>query len=201
MKVSGEGSVTAAPDRAIVTVGVITEGNDPEKAQTENAAAITRIVNALVAIGIPRENIRTADYRIEPQYDYKEGQQIFKGYKVTHLLRITVEKIEQTGTVLDTAVKNGANYAANIEFSISNPEAYYNQALSLALKNAYGKAITIAQTLDVHLIATPIHVEEVSQAPSPLTYKSAEFAAIQATQIQPGEQTISALIRAQYIYS
>ncbi|RFU69133.1 DUF541 domain-containing protein [Peribacillus saganii] len=200
LKVTGDGSVTAAPDRAIVTVGVITEGNNPETAQTENAAAITRVVNALIAIGIARENIRTADYRIEPQYDYKDGQQIFKGYKVTHLLRITVENINQTGTILDTAVKNGANYAANIEFLISNPEEYYNRALTLALKNALGKATTIAQTLGVHLIKTPTLVEEISQAPAPVLLKSAEFAASQTTPIQPGEQTIRAKIRVEYIY-
>lgn len=102
--VLGEGMVTAAPDRAVIVLGAVTEGPALQAVQNENAAAVTNIVNSLLAANIPREMIQTYDFRIEPQYDYENGKQIFRGYKVTHLLQITADNAGQAGILVDTAV-------------------------------------------------------------------------------------------------
>src|SRR5690606_20881763 len=99
--------------------------------QKENTNATTNIVEALLQLGIPKENIQTTQYSIDIQYDFEDGKQIFRGYKVTHLLQVTVENIEQTGLIVDTAVNNGANTVSNIQFTLQNPDIAYNHALSL----------------------------------------------------------------------
>lgn len=65
-----------------------------------------------------------------------DGKQIFRGYKITHLLQITTDHVAQTGNLVDTAVSNGANNVTSIQFTIAHPEFYENQALSLAIQNA-----------------------------------------------------------------
>ncbi|MCR8630919.1 SIMPL domain-containing protein [Paenibacillus radicis (ex Xue et al. 2023)] len=200
IEVTGEGTVSAAPDKAVVELGVIMENLSLSAAQKKNAEAMAKVIDALLKLSIPQENIQTFDYRIDMEYNYEEGKQTFRGYKVTHLLQVTINKIDQTGIVIDTAVNNGANSVSNIQFTVAHPEAYYNQALALAVKNGERKALTIASTLGVTLNKFPGKVEEMSPSAVPSPYQAKLFAQAAATPIQPGELKIAASVRSQYFY-
>jgi uncharacterized protein YggE len=203
IEVSGEGKVSTAPNRAIIVLGVITESPSLATAQSENATAVTNVISALLRLNIPREQIQTVTYRIEIQYNYESGTQIFRGYRVTHLLQITIDRVEQTGLVVDTAVNSGANFVTSIRFTISNLEIYYNQALSTAIQSAESKANTIARTLGVKLVRTPVKITEetrVIEPPIPIQASLLAEGAAVPTPIQPGELEIRAVLRAQYTY-
>jgi uncharacterized protein YggE len=201
IEVTGEGTVCAAPDKANITLGSLTENVSLTAAQKENAAAVSDIINSLIAIGIPKEHIQTVNYRIDTEYNYEDGKQTFRHYKVTHLLQVSIDKVELTGLVVDTAVNHGANSVSNIEFTIAYPEAYYNQALSLAITNGQNKANTIAAALGVTL-KFPAQVQEVLRPLEPAPYPAPLYAksAGAATPIQPGELKISAAVKAVYFY-
>ncbi|MGC5324363.1 SIMPL domain-containing protein [Brevibacillus sp. SYSU BS000544] len=85
IEVVGEGRIATAPYQAIITLRVITEGQNLEAVQKENNEKTASIIRSLLALGIPKEKIKTAEYRIETQYDYVEGRQIFRGYRVQEL--------------------------------------------------------------------------------------------------------------------
>lgn len=199
IEVLGEGTVAAAPDRALVVLGAVTEGTVLQTVQSENAETVTNIINALLQINIPREHIQTTDYRIEIQYDYIDGKQIFKGYQVTHLLQITVDRVGQTGIVVDTAVSHGANTVSSIQFSIHQREKYENQALSLAIRNAQQKAVTIANTLGVSVFAVPSKVQEQARSTGPIPFKASYLADSAVTPIEPGELTVYAAVQVTYL--
>jgi uncharacterized protein YggE len=202
IEVLGEGNVTAAPDRAVIVLGVVTDGPNLQAIQTENAKAISNIIQSLMSLNIPREKIQTHDYRIEIVHDYVDGKQIFRGYKITHLLQITTDHVAQTGNLVDTAVSNGANNVTSIQFTIAHPEIYENQALSLAIQNARQKAYTIANTLGVTLGAVPSHVQEPSRTAGPVPYMTAKFAASAAeSPIEPGQLTIKAAVRVWFLFA
>jgi uncharacterized protein YggE len=61
--------------------------------------------------------------------------------------------MSKVGTIVDIAVKNGANQLNNINFGLSEEkeQEFKQQALAEASKNAKAKAETIAQSLDVKL--------------------------------------------------
>ncbi|WP_201318864.1 SIMPL domain-containing protein [Paenibacillus sp. EPM92] len=200
IEVSGEGTVSAAPDRAVIELGAITENTSLRIAQRENAATVTDVINSLLQLNIPKERIQTVAYRIEMQYSYEDGKQIFTGYRVTHLLQITLDQIDRTGLVVDTAVEHGANSVLNIQFSMAHPAAYYHQALSLAVKNAESKAMTIATTLAVTLVKYPDNIQEEARTREPIPYQALHYAATAPTPIQPGQLKITASVRAQYSY-
>ncbi|WP_254052728.1 SIMPL domain-containing protein [Bacillus sp. V59.32b] len=197
--VSGEETILAAPDQAMIKLGVITENKDPAVAQQENANAISKVINSITGLGIPENQIRTVEYRIEPQYDYQDATQIFRGYKVTHLIQITISKIKQVGEILDTAVNNGANTVSSLQFTLSNQEVYYNQALSLAVENAREKAVSLAKILGVTLNKIPDLVQEIS-VNQPILFESTALVKSVATPIQPGELDIPAVVRVEYSY-
>jgi uncharacterized protein len=201
LKVSGEGNISFAPDQVNITIGAITEKKSLQQAQEENTRIISNVIAALVELGITKEQIQTVIYRIDTMYDYQDGRQIFRGYQVNHQLLVKINQIVLTGQVVDLAVSQGANSVSNIEFTVAHPEAYYNEALKIALQNAYQKALTLTSQLPVNLNPVPYKIEEFSQVISPpVPLATTLLAKAEATPIQPGEITITATIIAHYYY-
>lgn len=200
IEVTGSGTVIANPDSAVIVLGAVTENVSLSVAQTENAKIMSNIIQSLSELGIPKEQMQTVKYRIDPQYDYKEGQQIFRGYQVTHLLQITMNQVNSTGLVVDTAVQNGANTVTDIQFKVARPETYYQHALAAALKNAEGKALTLTNALGVQLVRYPMKIVEETGPLPVVPYQTAMLLESAATPIQPGELEITAALRVQYSY-
>ncbi|MGN7178076.1 hypothetical protein BK139_09375 [Paenibacillus sp. FSL R5-0490] len=202
LRVSGEGKIAVQPDEANIKLGVLTEDQELQKAQEQNAAAISNVKKALNAIGITDKQIQTADFSIFPQYDFVDGKQIFRGYKVEHILNITADEIENTGLVVDTAVDSGANTVRGITFETENQQELYQQALSMAIMDAYRKAETIASSLRVQLISTPVSVSEGNSGMvQPVSFQSSAFVKSAAsTPIQPGTIEIKSYITADFIF-
>ncbi|MBU8879344.1 SIMPL domain-containing protein [Bacillus sp. FJAT-29790] len=202
IRVTGEGKVAVQPNKAEVTLGVSTEDKQLMKAQEDNATKISKIKKTLNHLGIPDEQIRTVNYSISPQYDYVEGKQVFRGYKVEHLLLLTIDQIEHTGFVIDTAVSNGANIVSMIKFAIADRNQYEQHALSLAVINAYQKAETIAGTIRVQLTKAPILItENIRQQGEPIPFQTTAFVKSEATTpIQPGTMEIISHITAEFVY-
>ncbi|MEI2400821.1 SIMPL domain-containing protein, partial [Paenibacillus phytohabitans] len=184
-----------------ITLGVITESSTVSTAQNENNQITNKVIQALIGLGIPNKNIKTVDFRIEVLYDYENSKQTLRGYRVVHMLQISDVDMQATGSVVDTAVQNGANTVTSIHFTVSNPQVYYAKALENAVADAGRKARTIANGLGVQLQEIPLHIKELSQQSPPIPFQTAMFAKSEATTpIQPGELTITARIEATFSY-
>jgi uncharacterized protein YggE len=129
IKVNGKGIVEAEPDMVLLSVGVVTKDRNPQTAQNLNDEISKKLIDALLNIGIARDDIKTSSYTIYPDYEYVEGKQILTGYNVAHMLEIKVRDISMTGEVINTAVQNGANQINRVEFTLENATYYYNRAL------------------------------------------------------------------------
>jgi uncharacterized protein len=202
LKVSGEGEVAVPPDLVSVHLGVITESKELISAQQQNAAIAEKVINNLVSLGVDKQQIQTFDYRIDSEYDFDQGKQTFRGYKISHIFQVKLKDLSLIGKVVDSAVQNGVNYVSNIVFTSSKNELYYQQALAAAIQNAIVKANTITNTLKVTLKPTPIHIEENRVSPiRPFDSVQVSYAkGITPTQIEPGQLVIKASITAEFTY-
>ncbi|WP_066060655.1 SIMPL domain-containing protein [Neobacillus soli] len=201
IKVTGEGELAVQPDTASINIGVITEKKELVAAQQENSLEATKVINSLLALGILQNHLQTFDYRIESNYDFDQGKQIFRGYKITHILQVKIEDLSMVGKVVDTAVQNGVNYVANVKFTVKNEDSFYRQALVLALNNATEKAKTIASTLNVTLLATPSLVVEVGSTVQPFYHQPETMVkGLSSTQFEPGQIVVKANIAAEFHY-
>lgn len=200
MTVTGIGSLSVAPDTVQIQLEVRTENKQLSQAQQENAAAMNQVIAALLQLGISREDIQTVSYNIFPQYDFVDGQQLFRGYEVTNAITVKITTIEQAGNVIDVAVQNGVNNVSNIQFMVEGEQLHYQQALSLALKNAVAKAQTIAETMQLQLDPTPIKIVEEHKAESvtPRMFAAKEMSG--STPIEQGQIVISATVEVQFQY-
>ncbi|WP_157796486.1 SIMPL domain-containing protein [Bacillus sp. FJAT-45037] len=199
LTVIGEGVIRVAPDRAQVTLGVVTEDESVSQAQQTNNDLFEAIITGLNTLGIQEEDIRTTTYRIEPRYDFVEGVQKFRGYEVTHMIQIIVEDLTQTGVVIDVAVENGANVISSIDFTVEETASIYQQALQLALGDAKNKALAMTESTNVTLNDIPIKMTERSDGGQARFYDGVMMSA-QATPIQAGTISILATVEVVYTY-
>ena len=120
MTVNGEGHITARPNQAKLTLGVVTEHTSAEAAQQENAEISNRVIEALKQIGIDESEIKTTVYSVQPRYDYHDGKSILRGYEVEHHFEVTIKDLSKIGNVYDLAIKNGANRSGGIQFQLTD---------------------------------------------------------------------------------
>lgn len=199
MTVTGNGEVISEPEYVQIQIEVRTEGKDVSLAQKENALIMNRVIGSLVELHIPREAIQTSAYTITPNYDYIEGRQVFRGYEVQNAITVKITDVSQAGTVIDTAIQNGANHVSAIQFKIENTDAYYQKALNVALINAIEKAKSMANTLHVPLQPIPIEIIEESYHVTPVSYKSVQMSNQEfMTPIEQGRIHINSSVRVKF---
>lgn len=204
LTVIGEGTIHVRPDQAKITLGVVTQSADVQSAQQENASISNEVIEALKKLGIEESAITTAHYTIHPRYDFVEGQSILRGYEVEHLIEVLIKNLDIIGNVYETAIRHGANRSGGIQFIIANQEAFYQEALKRALRNAFDKATVISQAIGARLNRIPTKITEQSQ-PQERVHQvfSAQATSIQTEGIPPiqtGEMTIQAIIQVVYVY-
>lgn len=196
--VTGKGQVTVTPDLAILQLGVQTTGEDVTEAQSENARISQNVLDSIRQLGIT--DIKTYQYSINKIIDYVDGRQIDRGYQVSNIIEIRTEDLNNVGTIIDTAVQNGANKVNSVNFDVAQPQLYYQEALNLAVDNAIQKAQSIVMGLGIMMTPIPILITENSNVPIPYQGAIAFREGAVATPIESGNKQIDASVTVELIY-
>jgi uncharacterized protein YggE len=142
--VSGTAVVNVVPDRALVQLGVQSNGRTPREVQSRNAAALSQVIKALKALGVEAKDISTDRYVIQPLYEDWDSLRI-KGYRIFNVISITIRDVDKTSNAIATAFQAGANQVVNVEFYTSELRKYRDQAREMAMTAASEKATALAQ--------------------------------------------------------
>lgn len=201
--VSGDALVTAAPDIAYITLGVETRDQSAENASDQNAEIMTNVIKALKDFGITDQEITTSGYYI---YSYQEADRTsdpikyYTVYTVRNQVNIQTTKLEDVGTIIDLAVKAGANQVQGITFDTVNKAELQLKALQNAVRQARQKAEAAAVGAGV-TIKEVVSITEQSDAYAPYT-EALAFRASAAdaakTPITPGDVEIRARVVVEY---
>lgn len=209
IQASGTGNVIGTPDRAQVTFSVETENADVKISQQDNAQRMTKVIDALVAIGIPRDALKTTGYNIYPVYEDTTKSildQKVRTYRVTNTLTVTLHDVNRTGDVIDVAVANGINQASSIQFLLSDEQSQIlrTEALKEAVARARADADTVAGAMGTAIIG--VQSADISAGYSRVLFENYQYAAGDAmlksaapTPIQPGDITVSAQVSITYL--
>ena len=197
--VSGEHTLYVDPDQAVVSIGIVTNDKELEVAQNKNQQLSSQVVQSLINNGVQQQDIQTSSYQVFPQYNFEDGKQTFTGYEVRQVFKVTVKSIENVGTIIDDAIKSGANRVENIQFVQSNPIETYQQALALAYQEAYQKALTLSGQSNQQLNPQPKSITEQSR-PTSVPFMNAAYlkAADESTAVQPGQISVTAIITVEF---
>lgn len=145
--VSASGKTLVKPDTAQLRIGVATQ---PQKAAADAVKQgneqMTKVVEALKAVGVKPEEMQTSGYNLNPRYTYTndKGQQL-DGYELYQELRVklSIAESNKISEVLAAATGAGANQVGDVQFVVDNPD----EALLAARKEAIGKAKVKARQL------------------------------------------------------
>ena len=192
--ISGEGKVTAVPDIAQVSLGIETQSPSVATAQKENTDKMNKLITELKSLDIDKEDIKTVNYNIYPQYDWLDGRQILRGYSVSQSATVKIRDLEKISAVLEKSVLAGANQVGGLTFTIDEPEALRQQAREKALLNAKEKAESLAKIAGVKL-GRLVSFNEFSNGYPPVYYgdyalKEQGIGGGAAPQIELGSQEI-----------
>jgi hypothetical protein len=199
VRATGEGTVTAKPDQARISVGVMTEASTAEDAVSQNATKSSALLAALKsAIGSGGE-LKTTGYSVNPQYRYDQGRApVITGYAANQTVEATLTDITLVGKVIDASSKAGANHVNSIEFTLKNDQAVREQAIAKATASARANAESIAKALGVSVtgVAWAETTEATAVRPimAPMMMKGQAMMQQPATQIESGNLDIHASV-------
>jgi uncharacterized protein YggE len=145
--VVARGEVQVAPDRARVQVGLETKARTANAAAAENNRKQAAIIKALQALGIPAAQIKTINYSVQPEqrWDPKEQRTILDGYRVSNIVSVETDKLDQAGPIIDAGLSNGANRIAGLEFLVKDRAKAEDAALAEAVASARRQAEVAAK--------------------------------------------------------
>jgi len=153
VRVGGEATVRAAPDRATVRFGVVSRAETAEAAREQNATAAKNALNAVRALDIPEERMRMETLRLQPRREYNPQTERHeeKGYEASRQVVVELRNLEQVPRLVTTVVQAGANRLEDVRYELEDRTATRNDALRQAAEAARGKAELLASTLGASL--------------------------------------------------
>lgn len=173
--VAGETSMKAQPDAARVVLSVITQSSQALNAQQDNARKSEAVIQALRAAAGADPEIKTSDYSLQPQYDYRYNKlPKIIGYEAKNSVMVTMGDLTKVGAAIDSASRAGANSVESVSFILRDNSPARGQALAEASRQAMTKAQSIAQAMGGRVVRV-VEEQEAGTAGTPAEPSAAGF--------------------------
>ena len=204
ISVDADGKVMATPDMARLTLEVETQAATADAAGKENAKQANALLAAVKPVLGSEDKLRTLGYRLMPVHSYKDKSSPpeIKGYRAVNQIEVKVLDVARLGSVMDTAMKNGATRVNGPYWGHSRLEELQRQAAVNALGRARRLAEALAQAAGLKIkgvdkISTAIRI--IAPRGAGETHLMAKAAS--PTPLEVGEEEISAHIQAVFLVS
>jgi len=167
IQVAGTGTVTLAPDVAIVSASVQTNSANASDAVGRNNAIYERVAAALAQLGIERADVTLAGYSVNyfPKPEKPAPDTVY-GYTVSRDFTVKVRAIAKAGNVVDAVTRAGATSIGGVSFGLSDPAAAQASATAKAVDDARAKAEALAAA--AHLRITGIRSIDLGGGSGPV---------------------------------
>ena len=177
--VTADESITADAEVAVLAIGYHNYGPTQDTAFRDNVRATEQIVKALLNAKIPAENVETEKLRLSRvQQDESWTAEMKKErvFEAEQSWRVSVS-VAQAQTVVDLAVKAGANEVEDVEWNVVDPVALQAKASGAALAKAKSIAEQMAKGLGTKLSEL---VYASNRAPVPKMWRGARDSVMMA---------------------
>ena len=154
ISVTGHAEVSAAPDLAMVQIGVTHQAQDAGAAMAETASRANAVMAQLSAMGIEPRDIQTSQVSLTPVWSNRSsGAQTrdITGFVARISVSLRVRDLDQLGPVLDAVISDGANQLGGIRFGFDDPDGLLAQARAEAVADGRLKAEQLAGAAGVPL--------------------------------------------------
>ncbi len=173
---SGQATVSAAPDTAVVSFNIASHASTAGQATSISNSVYAHLETGLHAIGLAAADIRTTGYNLnhvpppppcpplpmQPQTGAMpcvRDPQTY-GYFVNRSVSVTTHHLDIVGKMIDTAVAAGVNNVQGVDYSIANTRALFLRALAQAIASARNEGDAMAQAAGLHIV----RIQSISSA-------------------------------------
>ena len=201
ISVEATGGADAPPDRAVVRVAAVAEGDDPAAVRDDLADNADALRENLEATGVTEDDYETTEYRIREARRPPEERPEQPRYRGVHAFEVTLDDPERTGAIVDAAADANAEIGG-IEFTLSEAarDELREEAIERAMSDARTQADVIARSGELHVTSVR-HVDATQQRYRPVSYELdavEESADAPGTAIDTGDVSVEYRVRVTY---
>lgn len=192
--VTAEGRVTAVPDMAHVSVGVVQRDATANAALDAMSVATAQVLARLQTSGLAPGDIQTGHLSLQPHYEQltPDAMPEQTGFEASTTLDIRVRDLAILGKVLDAVVADGANQLGGIRFDVADPAPLLDQARRAAVAEARARADLYATAAGVSLGALQSLTEQGGVGGPVMEARMMDMAS--AVPVAAGEVALSATV-------
>ena len=206
--VTGTGKVDIVPDTANISAGItVSNVRTSQEAESKLSEINNKIIDTLGKLGIKKEDIKTSNYSINPDYSYGieivpvfPGKERITGYNGNATVAIKVHDTKKAPQIVQETTNAGANNVYLSGFATEDTDKYKEQARDVAIKNAKEQADKLSKSLGIRLGRIVNMVESSPYNPYPyynteaMGMKAADQQSVPPPAIEPGSQTVTSSV-------
>ena len=157
IKVTGEATVSAKPDIAVISFNVSELSQDYSEAVNGLDAFVNEIKTALSKLHIDVNLLKTASFNVNTEYEgYSDDKGVWKnrftGYRATESLKLELGLDNKLlGELLTAVSAASAHPEINVRFSVKDKTKLKDRLISRAVKDSARKAKILCEAADVEL--------------------------------------------------
>ncbi|WP_216898671.1 SIMPL domain-containing protein [Nocardia alni] len=187
--VIGSGQVQGAPDTLNSDLGVEVTAPDVSTAISTAGTKAKAVTDAMVAAGARREDIRTTDVSVQPQYG---TDQTVTGYTSSNTVHVVVRDLTKASAILGAAAQAGGNDTRinSVSFALDDNSKLLADARARAFADAKARAEQYA-VLSGTKLGTVKKINETSSGTNPPPPMARNEAAPAEVPLEPGTQTVT----------
>jgi uncharacterized protein YggE len=191
------GEVEQEPDQATLRISI--NAKQPTLAAAKKLAdeRYRGVLKVIKEAGIDKKRVKATRISAQPQYEWRNSKQIYKGELVSRSLSIIVNDLEKVSPLMQALVENGVSTIDGMETGFKDRKSLQQQALAAAADDAKAKAKFLAERLGRNLGAAYLISEHNSNAPQMVRRESMMMKAdMEASVAAPPEMFGTQKIRA-----
>lgn len=144
--VIGNAEIKVAPDEVTLTLGVDSHDRDLAVAKAENDKRIKGLLVLVHASGVDPKNIKTSALTMGPEFSDEKIPKLL-GYEVSETVAISLRDLSKYEDLMTRSLNAGVNRVDGINFFVSDPKKYREEAQLKAVEAAHEKAQAMAGLL------------------------------------------------------
>jgi hypothetical protein len=196
ISVTGEATVSVAPDQVQIDGGVTSDAKTAREASDANNAAMGKVLLALKGAGIEEKDYQTSRLSLQPQFatpsKVSERAVGIISFRASNRVTVKIRDVTKVANVIDVLVGAGANEIGGINFTVTQPSKVLDEAREKAIADARRKAEIYAKAAGVTL-GEPISISEEG-APVPVFRGKVAAPMAAGAPVAQGEETLSVTV-------
>lgn len=151
LTVTGQGSVSAVPDLATMSLGVTQTERDAKDAMEAAVKDANAMLASLRASGLEEKDIQTGRVSLNSVWDYTGNRSRITGFTASISMNVVLRDLDRIGEVLSVVTDIGGNRFGGFSLGLEDDSALQSLARQEAVTDALAKAQDYAVAAGVTL--------------------------------------------------